>query len=66
MNASRAAILATLHARLSAASKRGAKDERAFEAARCLDAIDEHTEDPRDFSAAFIERQWVRIEALLA
>lgn len=61
-----ATLIASVHARLAKASKPGAADPVVFEAARCLDAIDEHTAEPRDFSADFILRQWVRLAELMA
>lgn len=66
MTTSQTALLATMNARINKASKPGGKDEAAFEAARCHDAIEEHTEAPRDFSPVFVARQWARIDALLA
>lgn len=60
-----AELLRTLEARLSAASKPGARDEAAFEAVRCLDAIEQHEQEPREGSADFIARQIARIGVLL-
>lgn len=61
-----ATLITAVQARLAKASKPGAADPIAFEAARCLDAIDDHTATPRDFSADFIARQWVRVAELMA
>jgi hypothetical protein len=61
----REALTAIVHARVAAASAPGCSDEPAFEAARCLDAIDDHEANQRDFSADFIDRQWDRVEALV-
>lgn len=62
----RTALISTVIARVSAASKPGRRDDAAFEAASCLDAIDEHVAAPRDYSADFIERQWNRVAVLMA
>lgn len=62
-----ATLITAVQTRLAKASKPGAAaDPVVFEAARCLDAIDEHTAEPRDFSADFILRQWVRLAELMA
>jgi hypothetical protein len=61
----REALTAIVRSRLDAASAPGCADEPAFEAARCLDAIDEHEANPRDFSADFIAQQWARVDALV-
>lgn len=58
-------LLRILDARLSAASKPGAQDEAAFEAARILDAIEQHQEEPREGSDEFIARQIARMGVLL-
>ncbi len=55
-----------IRARLAAASKPGAPyDADLFEAIEILDAIDDHTANPRDYSPEFIVRQRVRLERLL-
>lgn len=61
-----ATLITSVQARLAKASKPGAADPVVFEAARCLDAIDDHTASPRDFSADLIARQWVRVAELMA
>ena len=58
-------LLRVLDRRLSAASKPGARDDDAFEAVRCLDAIESHQQEPREGSAEFITRQVAKIERLL-
>lgn len=49
----------------TAASAPGARNDAAFEAARCLDAIEAHTIEPREGSEDFIARQWARAADLM-
>lgn len=51
--------------RATAASAPGARNEAAFEAARCLDAIEAHVAEPREGSDDFIARALARAADLM-